>query len=137
VGDRNRWHHDELMRASTEIGDVLHEIACDYIEGVKGDKAVAQARTEARSIESTHKLMDVMKLVQADRSIAVATTALDADRWLLNTPAGAVDLRTGMIAPSQPEQLCTKLTAVGPDFGGSAPYFKRFLAEANGGDQPS
>lgn len=133
VWDGRRWRHDEMLRARTEVVDVLHEIACEVLAG---ETLTAAAREkEAKRIESARLLQDVMKLVQADRTIAVSPDALDADRWLLNTPSGVVDLRSGELRPASPDQLCTKLTATGPDFGGACPEWKRFLAEATGGDR--
>ena len=40
------------------------------------------------------------------------------DPWLLNTPGGIVDLRTGTILPHDPDRYI-KMTAVAP--GGSLP----------------
>jgi putative DNA primase/helicase len=50
---------------------------------------------------------------------------MDADPYLLCTPAGMVDLRTGVMRPHRREDYCTKITAVGP--GGECPKFKAFL----------
>ena len=59
---------------------------------------------------------------------------LDADPWLLNTPAGIVDLRTGAIAPNEPAALMTRITSVAPAFGGGADLWARFLADITQGD---
>lgn len=49
----------------------------------------------------------------------------DADPWLLNTPDGVVDLKTGDLRPHRVEDYMTKITAVGP--GGNCPLFLAFL----------
>jgi P4 family phage/plasmid primase-like protien len=41
---------------------------------------------------------------------AVAANALDADPWALNTPGGLVDLRSGTVRPTTPEDLVTQIT---------------------------
>jgi putative DNA primase/helicase len=56
----------------------------------------------------------------------------DFDPWLLNTPAGVVDLRTGMIGPHNPNHYMTKITAVAP--AGDCPLWHKILARITGGN---
>jgi putative DNA primase/helicase len=56
----------------------------------------------------------VVRLAAADRAHAVTIDALDADPWILNTPGGLLDLRTGALRPSRPSDLMTKITAAAP-----------------------
>lgn len=53
-------------------------------------------------------------LTEAAPHLACKLDDLDADPFALNTPAGIVDLRTGVLRPSDPAALCTKVTAVRP-----------------------
>jgi putative DNA primase/helicase len=75
----------------------------------------------------------VITLARADRRLAATSDQWDADPWLLNTPAGAVNLRTGDIRPHRREDYCTKITAVGPH--GDCPTFKAFLLTVMSNDQ--
>lgn len=43
--------------------------------------------------------------------LEVDIAEFDADPWVLNTPGGLVDLRTGEVEPHAAEHLCTKVTA--------------------------
>lgn len=135
VWNGRSWELDELLQARAVVGAVLHDIACDTLAAATSDKAIAEATRVALRIESEHTLAAVMRLVRADASIATSTAALDADPWVLNTPAGLVDLRTGKVSPTTPDALCTKLTRTGPDLGGACPEWRRFLAEATGGNR--
>ncbi len=54
----------------------------------------------------------------------------DCDPWLLNTPGGIVDLRTGATLPHDPAKYMTKITAVAP--GGDCPLWRKFLSEITG-----
>src|SRR6266851_6443921 len=56
----------------------------------------------------------------------------DRDPWLLGTPGGTVDLGTGELRASQPEDYLTKSTAATP--GGDCPLWKAKLLEICGGD---
>lgn len=134
VWDGRRWVPDAMLYAETVIAGALHQIAVEELSSAIGKQAQKAAAQDAKTIESAYKLGDVMKLVKANRAIAVDPEALDADPWLLNTPVGVVDLRAGRLTPAQPEQLHTKMTRVGPEEGGAAPEWYRFLKEATGGD---
>jgi putative DNA primase/helicase len=70
----------------------------------------------------------VERLARSDRRHAVTIDALDADPWLLNTPGGLLDLRTGAVRPSNPSDLITKITAAAPM--PDCPTFQRVLERA-------
>jgi putative DNA primase/helicase len=58
---------------------------------------------------------------------------VDAIPWLLNTPAGILDLRTGATRPARIDDYATKITAIAP--GGQCPTWHRFLSRATNDDQ--
>ena len=72
------------------------------------------------------------RLARADRRIAATIDQWDADPWLMNTPDGIVDLKTGSVRPHRAEDFITKITAVGP--GGACERFLAFLDRIAGGD---
>jgi hypothetical protein len=53
---------------------------------------------------------------------------LDADPWLLNTPRGTVDLRTGEERSHNQGDLLTKITGIAPDASCPTPIWDGFLA---------
>jgi putative DNA primase/helicase len=88
----------------------------------KAAKTLASAKTRAA----------VVSLVREDRRIAATVEQWDADPWLLNTPGGTVDLRTGRLRKHRLDDYCTKSTAVTPD--GDCPMWMKFLATVTAGD---
>lgn len=72
-------------------------------------------------------------LKEAAVHLEVDADALDADPAKLNTPAGIIDLRTGVIQPSDPAERCTKITSVAPSDTG-ADIWQDFLAQITCGD---
>ncbi len=77
----------------------------------------------------------VETFAQADRAFALNAEAWDQDPFLLGTPGGTVDLRTGMIRPAQQADMITKITAVAPsDRGDDCSAWLRFLHEATAND---
>jgi P4 family phage/plasmid primase-like protien len=68
-----------------------------------------------------------------DQRIATTADMWDGLLYILNTPAGPVDLLTGQLMPIDPKLLLSKSTSVAPN--GDCPLWKKFLNEAMGGVQ--
>ena len=78
----------------------------------------------------------VERFAQADQTLAVTAAAWNTDPWLLATPDGTVDLRTGVLRPARPRDYMTRLTAVTPTDIAACPKFLAFLQQASGNDVP-
>lgn len=72
-------------------------------------------------------------LKQAAAMLPVKMDELDSDAYILNTPGGVVDLRTGQIRESEPGDLCTKITGCAPS-GEDAELYFSFLEQVTCGD---
>lgn len=88
-----------------------------------GDKdAEKAAKANLASQEKWHKFVlsrrksDKIKatLTEVRPKVQIAVSELDKNPYLLNTPDGTVDLRTGEMKPHDPNDYCTKMTAVSP-----------------------
>ncbi len=86
----------------------------------------------AAKLASSSTVGGVERLARADRRHAATTEEWDADPWLLNTPGGVVDLKTGRQRPHERSDRMTKITTATP--GGDCPTWRRFLDEVTGGD---
>nr|WP_283842044.1 phage/plasmid primase, P4 family [Bradyrhizobium sp. KB893862 SZCCT0404] len=75
----------------------------------------------------------VERFSKHDQNVAVTSEYWDRDPWLLGTPGGTVDLRTGELRASVPKDGITKTTAVTPTNTG-CPLWLNFLKEATNGD---
>jgi putative DNA primase/helicase len=77
----------------------------------------------------------VERYARTDRAFAVTSEIWDRDPYLLGTPGGTVDLRTGNISEAVPEDFITKLTAVAPADTADCPRWEQFLREATNNDE--
>lgn len=77
----------------------------------------------------------VERYAQADEAFAVTSEVWDRDLFLLGTPGGTVDLRTGLLTQARQGDYITKLTAVAPAASADCPLWIKFLNEAMGNDQ--
>lgn len=69
-----------------------------------------------------------LKQAETDDRVTVTMRDLDADPYILNTPAGVVDLRTGRLHQPDPARLVTKTTAVSPAIDPD-PLWAKFLGD--------
>lgn len=85
-------------------------------------------------ISKTSFAAGVERFARSDPTFAVTAEGWDVDPWLLGTPDGTVDLRTGRLRPAEPNEGITKLTAVAPAIRSECPLWLAFLAQATGDD---
>ena len=124
-----RWHGwtgthyqpDESLCTFTEARDVCLTVAKTATEPDK-----------ARKLASSATVSSVERLARYDRRHAVTVDEWDADPWLLNTPGGTVDLRTGVMQLHRRRDYITKITPVSP--GGDCPRWHVFLDRVTAGD---
>jgi putative DNA primase/helicase len=115
------WRFDDTLRAFSMAREVCREAAAEC-----GDPRIATALASSKTVAA------VEKLAKADPRHAATHRQWDADAWLLNTPDGVVDLRTGKVGPHTVDDYMTKMTAVAP--GGDCPLWLSFLDKITAGD---
>jgi P4 family phage/plasmid primase-like protien len=118
-----RWLFDATFAARNSATRVCRVAAAEC-----GKKRVASLIASARTVSA------VERLAMADRRIAATVDQWDRDPWLLNTPAGIVDLRTGDIRPADPADHITKMTGVSPDADCPTPLWNKFLERITNGN---
>jgi putative DNA primase/helicase len=126
VFDNGRWIRDvgsvrtleatraitREMRSSSDMG------LAGY--GVKSEKRAARE--------------NMLALARSLPGMAISPAALDADPWLLGCPNGVLDLRTGELRESRPEDYITKRTGVPYTVAAEAPRWRRFICEVTCAD---
>ena len=87
---------------------------------------------DARKIASTRTIQAVQKIIAHDPSISLGPDAFDQHLMLLNTPAGILDLETGVVEPHDSGLLLTQITRT--SLGTGCPTWLAFLDTVTGGD---
>lgn len=119
--DGVRWVVDKTLLAKDQVRDLCRRAAAD-----SANERASVTLGLARTVNA------VEHLARTDRRLAASADQWDADPWLLNTPGGVVDLRTGELRPSDPALHMTKVTGTAP--GSDCPTWLRFLDRITGGD---
>ena len=74
------------------------------------------------------------RMARADPDLAVTSEEWDRDLFMLGTPGGVVDLRSGKLLDSDPSYRITKITSATPTRG-TPERWLAFLDDATGGDR--
>lgn len=122
VGRWFRWDGVSWKRDGTDL-------AMHYTRQFARDLSEAKRALCKASVASGAE-----RFARADRAHAVTNEIWDADPFLLGTPGGTVDLRTGEMSDAIPDQYISKQTAITPEHGPPILWLK-FLREAMDGDE--
>jgi len=123
VWDGQRWRTEDTLAAIDLIRSVCRHAAV-HADNPKIAAKLASAGTVA----------GVERLARTDRRHAASTDEWDADLWLLNTPGGVINLRTGGQRAHERADRMTRITTATPVHGAACPIWQQFLAEVTGND---
>jgi P4 family phage/plasmid primase-like protien len=116
------WKQDETL----SVFNLAREVCRETSAGCE-DKRLAARIASAMTVAA------VERLARADRQHATTIDQWDADPWLLNTPGGVCDLRTGKLRPAVREDYMTRITGAAP--GRECPLWQTFLFRITDGDE--
>lgn len=125
-----RWHSDEDDTVLWAAGDLAESIATTDPRGIHSADALRHHRGRALSTSGMNAM-----LLQAKSAPGMVLNAalLDADPYALCTPAGIVDLRTGLIRTADPtKDFHSRSTTEAPE-AVPTPRWNRFLTDTFGG----
>lgn len=77
---------------------------------------------------------NIVSLARSIPGVAIGTSALDADPWLLSCRNGVIDLRTGQLRESRRDDYLMKCAGVPFDPEAKAPRWEQFIDEVSSGD---
>jgi putative DNA primase/helicase len=142
--DTGRWYFYDGVRWRLDAKDRVERLCNDWTAAKANQIADQLKSTQAetpmkadkigKTLSSAATMKAVWTVVSKDPRIQVEHNDWDTDPWVLGTPSGWVDLRTGILHPATPEKLILKATAVDPAVG----LPRRFIECMNtwfGGDQ--
>lgn len=121
VWDGQRWRTEETLAASDLMRQVCRHAA------LRADNNKVAAKLAASST-----IAGVERLARSDRRHAATAEEWDADNWLLNTPGGVVDLRTGRMRSHDRQDRMTKIASATPR--GTCPRWQAFIDQVTQGD---
>jgi putative DNA primase/helicase len=119
----SRWQKDRTQFAFSETRDLVRELS-------RGKK-----QSVINNASKANFAGNVERFAKSDRRLVATQATWERDPFLLGTPAGTVDLRTGRLREARPEDYITKITAVAPAATEDSPLWMKFLCEATNGNE--
>jgi putative DNA primase/helicase len=119
------WLRDDRLRVFTMARELCRE-----------ESSTLKEKEQVKSMTSNRTVAAVVGLARCDQRLAAVVGQWDTHDFLLNTPDGIVDLKTGAMLDNvaRLEYYQTKITSVSPAPTG-CPRFLKFLDEITAGDQ--
>ena len=130
----HRWNEDTqdaVFELAKKTALSIFTEASD--ETISTEEARELGKWAAESL-CVRQLRAMIALAGSERGIATAPDDFDRHPYVLNTPQGVVDLRTGALREAQPKDLLRQITRVGPAEGTPTRWLQ-FLNEDFLGDQ--
>ncbi|OSZ59868.1 DNA primase [Streptomyces pharetrae CZA14] len=129
--DTTRWQIDEDDTVLWAAGDLAENLATHDPRGIFTTTALQKHRRRALSTTGINAMLTQAKSAPG---MVLNAARLDADPYALCTPAGIVDLRTGLVKTPDPNKdFHSRSTTVGPQ-PVPTPRWGRFLADTFGDD---
>lgn len=130
------WTGSHWRREDTRLAFHWCRKMCQKVRNTNPD-----AKAAAKALSRHNTATGVEKFAQADRAFAVQAEQWDRNLWLLGTPDGTVNLKTGELKPARQNDFVTKLAIAGPipleefDADQHCPRWLEFLRHATGQDE--
>lgn len=115
VAENGRWVPDDNLTLHREAKRLCKEVA-DSLEN----------QNRAARIASNSTVNALVSLLRSEPEIVTPVSAWDHDPMVLNTPGGAIDLRTGQAVPAG--GMYRQVTAIAPERM-ATPVWDRFLQQ--------
>jgi P4 family phage/plasmid primase-like protien len=139
VADVEQWYLWDGVRWKPDVEKIVLKLAAEVVDDIREQAVLAADPDErtrwnawAHQTESIGHQTALVKLAQARMS--VRADVFDRDPWLLVVRNGTVDLRTGRLRESRPEELCSRQAAVTFDSDATAPKWRahvRFVSNSD------
>ena len=130
--DGREWKQDDTFLAL----DLARKVARDGADEVQKSGSLGEEKRNrmATAITSRRTIANIEAIAKTDRRHVVIPSQFDSDPWILNTPDGVVNLRTGQLRPVRRDDFVSKMTAVGPR--NEVPeIWLNYLKDATNGDE--
>lgn len=144
VYERKKWMHWGYSRwAMCVAGEEVERAkkTCRAIYSAAGQELAKDPEKsqklvrEAAQAHLSQRIKAMVDLAQSDPMLAVSSTRLDADNYLLGVGNGVVDLRKASLRPNEPGLYITRYCNADFDPDAECPRWLQFLDEVFQGDQ--
>lgn len=134
IWDGSRWAQDVLNRALHLTEEIVKDLYVEASE-LTGEAEREVVERWAKQSQALGKRRAMLDLAAVQPGIAIEPDQLDSDPWILTTRNGTLDLRTGTLRESRPEDLNTRRAEVDFDPGADCPLWLNHIDFVTHGDK--
>jgi P4 family phage/plasmid primase-like protien len=124
VWDGIRWAPDQTQHVMELTKMVLVELRAELAGGAIPEDEQNRWMRWVRDSENLSRRKAMLVGASAETNLVVTANQLDTNPWLMVVRNGTVDLRTGLLRPSDPDDLCTHRAEVTYDADADCPEWK-------------
>jgi len=128
------WAKDEGEQAESFVKQTIEHL-WDDVTSITDPRSRQDASRWLKSMSTAAKVRGVVSMARLEKEIQCSKSPFDNDDFLLNTPSGIVNLRTGGLSPHDPQKYCSRITTVEYDPDALCPRWGTFLDEVTCGDK--
>jgi len=118
---------EQIEAAKDVVGHLLDQARAELRAGESGATERVKDATNAHKVE---RLMAMLKLARSDPAMATSAQALDNNPMLLGCKNGVIDLAKGILLPSDPKHLITKVVNASYIPDPTCPHWIKFLFDS-------
>jgi hypothetical protein len=134
IWEGTHWRADDdgaIMRLAKETVEALYAEAAKVADEDKR----TELRKHAIRCQAAARLEAMIDLARTEPEVVLSVQRLDANPWLLGTPNGVLELRTGKFRPAERADYITMRAGVEFDQGAACPNWLAFLDKVTRGDR--
>jgi P4 family phage/plasmid primase-like protien len=133
IWDGQRWNPDNDGGMVRLFVRVMRETGKQAFKKTDHEAAKAVAKHALASLD-TREVNAGLQMLKSVLGVTVSINDLDADPWMIGTPDGMIDLKTGKPITPERDQLITKQIGTRYDATATCPTWDKFLQTVTGGD---
>lgn len=133
IWEGDRWVPDTTGGMIRLFISVMREAGRQAFETSDRSRADAVAKFAMKSMDLP-KVSAGLQMLKSILGVSVSVNDLDADPWMIGTPDGMIDLKTGNPIRPEPSKLITKSIGTRYDESAKCPTWEKFLNTVTGGD---
>lgn len=126
INEHGKWAHWDGHKWDLDGGDAKAIEAARHLARNLPVDDKADENHRRRSLNA-NAIRAMLALARNTQGIYTSITQYDADPYLLNTPKGTINLRTGQLTPPNPNTLCLRSTTTAPNPNCPTPRWNQFL----------
>jgi putative DNA primase/helicase len=135
IYNRGYWKPDS--------GELINGLAFQTVRSINKEannpglspKQIEEILDHAKKSAYRGRIKGMLELAKALPEVAIHSTSLDADPWLLNCQNGTLNLKAFELQPHKPEDLITKMVQAPYDPDAKCPVWDGFISRIMGNDQ--